>query len=108
MNFRFIRTSRFIALILRTLREFAQQNNFTEMIFAAPSLKYSLGNSVAYIARPAFGDIKSHHARGVGVLTVHDFADDSPFIGFCLISFDISTAKIAKIVEHDMDGDIIG
>jgi hypothetical protein len=33
---------------------------------------------------------------------------DIAFISFCLISFDKSTAKIAKIVEHDVDDDIIG
>jgi hypothetical protein len=51
-----------------------------------------MGNRLGYIARPTLGDIESYDSRGVGVLAVHDVADDSPFIGFCLVSFDISTA----------------
>ena len=78
------------------------------MIFAASSLSHSFRNSLGYITRPAFGDIESHHARRVGILAIHNFADDGPFIGFCLISFDVSTAKFAKIVEYDINGDIVG
>jgi hypothetical protein len=55
------------------------------MIFAASPLSHCLRNSLGYIARPALGDIESHHSRRVGILAVHNFADDSPFIDFCLI-----------------------
>jgi hypothetical protein len=78
------------------------------MIFAASSLSHSFRNSLGYITRPAFVDIESHHARRVGILAIHNFADDGPFIGLCLISFDVSTAKFAKIVEYDINGDVVG
>src|SRR5262249_44110006 len=52
---------------------------------------------------------KSHYSHRVGVLAAKDLADDGPLIRLCFIRFDKSTAKlITKIVEHDVDGDIIG
>lgn len=59
------------------------------------------------IPRPALMSIEGYHAKRIGMGAGNDIADHSSFIGFRLISLDVSAAKFSKIIEHDVNGRVI-
>src|SRR5262249_50286660 len=81
---------------------------FTEVPFACFLVQQCFRNVLCDITRPSLGGIESHHSYWLGVLATADITDDIPFAGVGFIRFDVGATKWAKVVEHQVDGDIIG
>jgi hypothetical protein len=67
-----------------------------------------LCNVLSDIRGPSLGGVESHHSYWLGVIPIADIADDIAFGGVGFICFDLGATKWPKIVEHNVDRDIIG
>jgi len=61
----------------------------------------------ADITRPSLDGVKSHHSYWIGVLAADDIANDRFFVGLRFVGFDIRATKVAKVIEHNVHGDIV-